>query len=605
MRQMVFVFGWSVVLVVLIACNSAPASLPPTGSPGATLAPQTANAPSATPIPAPTKTPASTFKVLRVGLTGYPDALDPQRFVLGSEVHVLKLIYEGLTTLDEKGNVQPGGADQWTFAPDGTQLTFHIRAGMKRADGTPVTAKDYDYALKRALDPRIPDKQNTALLYDIKGAQELDQTDPTKTRPEDIDKAISNLGIKASDDRTLVITFKKPVGYYWLYVAASLAAYPSDKKQVDRDPDNWWARFDGHNGTGAFVVKSFEQGKRIVLAPNPNYWRGQAKLDRLELVYAANPKPLLAAYQKGDLDLVALAPDDAATVAADATLKTELVRYPTAIVYALAFNAARKPFDDKNVRVAFSQAFDRVGWIRDVFKGNGKVYGRWIPPGVPGAQPGNPGVPGYDPQAAVLTLVNNGYAAKDSTADKPKVDCAKLGDITLTYLASPVSQTRFGFIATNLAQAFGCPITLDPVEPAALKSIPRDPKLKPQISLQGFVPDYAYPQDWLSLYWTCGNEFSARYGYCNQNLDALLGKADAERDPQKALGLYQQAEEMLLKDVPGAFANTTENISLVKPYVLGLKDHTSSSDTEWAGEWGPAWNYDINLSAVPANYPQK
>ncbi len=571
-------------------------------SPVPTLAPSIP----ASPTPTPTPLPPPTTKILRIGLPRYPDVLDPQRAPLGSEIHALGLVYEGLTAIDDKGNVTPGGADKWTLSPDGLQMTFHIRDGLKRADGVAVTARDFEYALKRALDPRMTHKTNPILLYDIKGAEQTDKLDPIKTKPEEIDKALSNLGIKATDNQTLVVTFQKPNGY-WHAVAATLALFPTDKKSVERDPDNWWSRPDAHNGTGAFIVKSIEQNKRIVLAPNPNYWRGAPKLDRLELIYFSGGKSpalsgvegLLDAYRKGEIDLAAnLSADDLSAINADAALKSELVRAPMAVVYAIAFNRARKPFDDRNVRAAFAQAFDRAGWVREAFKGIGKPYTRWIPPGVPGAQADKPGAPAYDPKAAKQTLVSNGYAAKDSTAENPKVDCAKLGEIKLTYLASPTNQARYGFLAANFSQVFGCPIVLDPVNQLPAKT-------KPQISIQGYISEYAHPRVWLSQLWMCGDEFAASFGYCNKDLDALLTRADQERDSQKSLALYQQAEELLLKDVPGAFAHYAEHIALIKPYVKGLKERVSAFDTEWIGAWGPVWTYDVDLSQVPASYPRK
>jgi ABC-type oligopeptide transport system substrate-binding subunit len=87
-------------------------------------------------------------------------------------------------------------------------------------------------------------------------------------------------------------------------------------------------------------------------------------------------------------------------------------------------------------------------------------------------------------------------------------------------------------------------------------------------------------------------------------LDALLAKADQESELPKALSLYQQAEDLLLKDVPAAFANYAENIYLAKPYVIGPKEHTGSGDTNWVGEWGPVWSYDIDAARVPPSYPR-
>ena len=111
-------------------------------------------------------------------------------------------------------------------------------------------------------------------------------------------------------------------------------------------------------------------------------------------------------------------------------LKSALVRYPAAWTTALAFNNSREPFDDKNVRAAFSAGFDHEGWAHDVNKGIVAPYTRWIPPGIPGAQPDKEGVPATDYEAAVKYLVDNGYAAADSTAEAPKVDCAKLGELS-------------------------------------------------------------------------------------------------------------------------------------------------------------------------------
>jgi hypothetical protein len=61
----------------------------------------------------------------------------------------------------------------------------------------------------------------------------------------------------------------------------------------------------------------------------------------------------------------------------------------------------------------------------------------------------------------------------------------------------------------------------------------------------------------------------------------------------------------MLKDVPYAFSNISELLWLVKPYVSGPKENPSSGDNEWAGEWGPVWTYDVDLSKVPTNYPKQ
>jgi oligopeptide transport system substrate-binding protein len=209
-------------------------------------------------------------------------------------------------------------------------------------------------------------------------------------------------------------------------------------------------------------------------------------------------------------------------------------------------------------------------------------------------------VPATDPKAAVATIIAAGFG----TADGKKVDCAKLGDLKITYAGTAQNHARFQFLAGNFVSVFNCPVTLDPVDSTVLTALTKDPKTNPQIARQGWIQDYPHPQNWLSVYWKSG-AFAARYSYSNKDLDALMAKADATVNFDEAVKLYSQAEDMLLADVPGAPMNHAEVIYLVKPYLKGLRENPSSSDAEWAGEWGPVWTYDVDLTQVPASYPKQ
>ena len=388
-------------------------------------------------------------------------------------------------------------------------------------------------------------------------------------------------------------------------MAYTWVTYPTDKRQVDKDELTWWTKPSGHVGNGPFVIKSIEQGKKIVFVANDKYWRGKPKLDRIELIYNTDSTVILEAYKKDELDINAnVVSEDLASIQADAKLKGEFLRFPAAITRGFASNQSKPPFNNVAVRRAFSAAFDRESYVRDVLKGVGKAYTRWIPPGVPGAQDTKPGVPGYDPKVAVQLLVDNGYAAANSTPDKPVVDCKKLGEIKLTYGATSVNHARFQFIAGNFVRVFNCPVTLDPVDATVMTALTKKLETQPMISYQGWIQDYPHPQNWLSVYWTC-NAFAKRYGYCSKEFDALTAKADQTLDLPAAIKLYQQAEDILAQDVPSIFVNYQENMYLVKPWLIGPKDHTGSSDAEWAGEWGPVWTYDVDLTKVPANYPKQ
>lgn len=575
----------SISLTVLItACVSSQPTPSPTPVVTVTSIPVVPNLPNA--------------QVLRLGRSGYPDVLDPQKLSTGTEIEVVRLCYEGLLSIDAKSNIGPGSADTYRLAPDGKSMVFHIREGLVRADGTPLNASDFEYALKREVDPRITGKQYTDIVNDVAGATALADDEGQRLSDTDLAKLYSAYGVRADDGkRELTVTFTQPIGY-WQYVAFTWVTFSPDKKRVDAAPDNWWTKAEGHNCYGPFNIKSIEDGKRITYEANPTYWRGRPKLDRIETTYVADDLQRLEAYKKGEFDEIDITTTTLAQAQSDPVLSQELVRYPAARTIILAFNNARKPFDDKNVRVAFSQAFDREGWVRDVLKGIGTPSTRWIPPGVPAAQPIK--IANYDPQTAIDTLIKNGYGSSDGK----KIDCAKLGSVKLTFAASPVNTERFQFLSANFNRVFGCPITLEPLDSTVYVGLTRDAKTAPQISRQGWIENYPHPKDWLSTFWKC-NGFARRFGYCNKDLDLQLNKADQTTDFDQSLKEYMKAEDMVLADAPAIFANHSENVYLTKPYILGLRDNLSSFDFEWAGEWGPIWTYQIDLAKVPESYPRK
>ena len=104
---------------------------------------------SATNAPAP---PAGE-KVLRKGNSAEPQTLDPHKAEGVPSSNILRDLFEGLTSEAPDGTVVPGAAERWDINDEGTVYIFHIRADAKWSDGTPVTAMDFEYGLRRSADP--------------------------------------------------------------------------------------------------------------------------------------------------------------------------------------------------------------------------------------------------------------------------------------------------------------------------------------------------------------------------------------------------------------------------------------------------------------------
>jgi len=588
MRFVSFVFGiWFILMAT--ACNAqiprADQTPPVTQvAPTKTLAPTLV--PTGTPIPRP--------KVLRINLGSRPDSLDPQKAFSSSEIAILQMAYEGLTRVDEKGRVTAGAAERWEYSLDGKTLTFHLRAGLKRADGTPLSAKDFEYAFKRAVDPRVA-APSQSFMDNVRGAQTAYSLDP-KSKPEDVEKLLDSVGVKATDDSTLVFSLDQPAGFF-LTIVSTWIGMPTEKARVDKDLDAWWLKPENHNGNGPFKIVDI-QDQVIRLTPNPNYWGGKASLDRIEFYWLADAAAM-ETYRQGGLDVIRVTSDNIAQVQSDASLSKDLFRAPSARVTYLGFNVKKAPFTDKSVRRAFSMALDRDSFVRDVLNGLGRPALTWIPPGMPGYDE-TATVPGYDPNAAVQALINAGYG----TPDKKKVDCNKLGTVKLTYAATPKTQVLFQSIAGTLTRVFACPVLLDPVEANALPIIIRDPKTTPQVFLIPWEEEYPHPQDWLFLQ-TCNGVYATRIGYCNKDFDTALQAANQELDFDKSIAKYKAAQQIFVNDFAAAFLWNNDNAFLIKPYVVGLSAHSSTGDNGWVGQFGPVLTYSIDTSKAGAGYPEK
>jgi oligopeptide transport system substrate-binding protein len=558
-------------------------------------------APATTPTIGASVSASPTLKVLRVNLGAYHDNLDPQKAAFVNEIAVLQLAYEGLTRFDPNGTVLPAQAERWTVAPDGKTITFTLRAGLKRTDGTPITARDFEASFKRLVDPRVGGEYNT-LLDDVVGAAEARTSDPRAIQA-DYNKVMNSVGISATGSLTLTVSLKQPSGY-WPAIAATWVGLPADAKAVDNDPQYWWTKAANHNGNGPFTIVQIDEGRRISLTANPNYWGGKSKLDRIEFYYLTDPGAALQAYRAGQIDVTPLTAQDLVTATADSTLSRELLTGPAGWTTFLAMNVKRSPFDEKAVRAAFSQALDREGFARQLLGGLGKAYLSFVPPGIPGSDP-LALQEGYDAKAAVDRLVAAGYgASRTNKSDPPKIDCKVLGEIKLTFPDTARNRARYQFISNNLSQVIGCPFPMDPVDPSTFAAMMRKPEIAPQLLLENWVQDYPHPQDWLSVF-ACGGLLSSSIGYCNEDFDKALAAANAEVDAGKALEKYKAAQKLLLLDYPGAMLYYSQSAYMVKPYALSLRASFGASDTAWPGQYGAPGSYDIDLTLVGAEYASR
>lgn len=509
---------------------------------------------------------APAANVLRVVPAGgvWPDTLDPQKMSISNEIAVVQLAYEGLTRFDNTLQTVPAAAESWQYNTDATVVTFTLRTNLTYADGEPLTAQSFVYAVHRTLDPREPGNYQTVLDM-IVGADAVINA----TMPDDeakLPELLDGVMAKATDERTLVFTLVRPTPYFHS-IAALWVLFPVRQELVEQGGPTWWESAQYQVGNGPFMFDTIDRSDNLIrFVPNPGYWAGAPQLRAVEYRYISDATVALQAYKSGEIDIMYPDPNDVPTILADTALSQEFLQGPGSCTFAYEINLTIPPFDNPKVREAFAYGFDREGFVRDALKDTAIATLTWIPPGMPGHEPTEAFA--YNPEKARQLLAEAGFP-----------DGQGLPEVRWSYNANnPANQARVEYIVQMYQNSLGVTVTPDPVEGTTLSNLRKEVSTHPQIVLGGWCSDYPDPQNWLSVYWSSSSNFARSIGYTNPQLDSLLAQADVEINPERRLQLYAEAQRIVIADQAHLMLAHSKNYYLVSPAVKGLVMTAQDSD---------------------------
>lgn len=326
-------------------------------------------------------TPQAEPQVLNINLGEEPPQMDPQKSTDTVSFILLNATLEGLVRLDPKGNVVKGSglAADWTVSPDGLKYTFKLR-DAKWGSGNPITAQDFEFAWKRALDPRTASEYAYQLYY-IKGGEALNSIDVKAPDAEaKIKKAMDELGVKAIDDKTLEVTLEKPTPYF-LSLTSFITYLPIEKKFYEQVGDKYGSDADKLSYSGPFRVKEWVHESKIVLEKNPNYWDAKnVKLEQINMAMVKESTTAINMFEAGDLDVVGIPGEFIPVYKQKGTLQT----LAQAVTWYIEFNTKNPVFKNQKIRQAFSMAVDRQAFVDNVLKNGSLAATSFTPPTLPG-----------------------------------------------------------------------------------------------------------------------------------------------------------------------------------------------------------------------------
>ncbi len=313
--------------------------------------------------------PVQAGQFLRLNLEREPATLDPRKGgdVVSTSLHFM--LFNGLARVGADGKTQLSGADSYTLSTDKLTYTFYLKEATW-SNGLPVTAHDYEYSWKKIADPIFP-APNAHLIYPIKNARACKEGK----------LPISELGVKALSDRTLVVTLERPCPYL-LDLLSFCIFFPISKENELIYSDWAYNKGDRFVCNGPFLLKEWKHQNEILLVKNPHYLESTLiKLSGIHMSMVASENTALQMYEKGELDLLTTS---ASHLPIDSIERLKQRGYlhihPSAASTFCTFNTSKKPFSNINIRKAFGYAINRQELVDNITQLGEPIATGPIPP---------------------------------------------------------------------------------------------------------------------------------------------------------------------------------------------------------------------------------
>jgi oligopeptide transport system substrate-binding protein len=467
-------------------------------------------------------------QILHVGNASEPEDLDPQIVTGVPEHRLLMSLFEGLVVEDPHDlHPVPGVAERWDISPDGRVYTFHLRKNARWSNGDPVTARDFLNSYKRVLTPALAARY-AYMFFVVKNAEPFNQGKITD---------FNEVGFKAPDDYTFVITLENPTSYF-LSLMLHTSWYPVHLPTVEKHGDpfrrgNRWTRPGNHVGNGSFMLADWRVNEVIRVRPNPYHWdAGRVRLKEIRFYPIESDQTEERAFRLGQLHVSYVVP----LTKIDSYKRTNphLLRIePYLGSYFYRINTTKPPLNDKRVRKALVLAIDRESIVKNVTRGGQLPATHFTPPSTAG----------YTARARIHTDVAE---AKKLLAQAGFPDGRGFPKLELLYNTLEAHRDVAQAIQQMWNKNLGINIGLVNQEWKVYLDAQR--QMNYDICRAGWIGDYPDPNTFLDLWLTNGGQNET--GWSHAEYDKLIKQAGAATSQEERYEFFQKAEAILLDELP-------------------------------------------------------
>ena len=463
--------------------------------------------------------------VIQLNIVEEPSSLDPRQARLLTDLNVINMMYEGLMRLNQEGNVSPAIAESYDVSEDGKTYIFYLRE-TKWPDDTPLTARDFEYSWKKILSPDFPTTFANA-LYVIKNAK----------KAKDGEGSLSEVGIEVIDDYTLKVSLENPTQYFLKLI--TLASYFPVKE--------------GNKfSNGPFILKTWKSNDYIELTKNPYYWdKENVVLDGVKMCMV-DVSTELNLFEKGELEWVGSPMSTLPTDALQTLKKSDDFHVVSALgTHFYRFNVEKLPFNNVNIRKAFTYAINRYAIVENVTQGGQIPAMGLIPPSVG---------------------LSEGEHFKDNDVTKAKelldlglqelgISKEDLPEISLMYITTDRNHKIAQSIQQQWKRVLGVDVVLNNTESKVF--LERRGRVDYMIANSSWIGDFSDPINFLNVFRYKDNGLNST-NWENSEYQELLEMSDRGKD---RFDYMREAENVLLEEMPIAPIFYYSFCYLKKPYV--------------------------------------
>jgi oligopeptide transport system substrate-binding protein len=488
--------------------------------------------------------------VLRIALSADAPSLDPALASDTLSATLLLNLMDPLVRLDDALRPIPSVATRWDVSAGGTEVTYHLRPDARWTNGDPVTAADYEYAWKRALDPELASPY-AYQFFGIAGAREYNACRDDARRCSDL---AGRIGIDAVNRRTLRVRLTGPQP--WFVAQSAHVSFLAVHRATVEHAGTSWTRPEHFVTNGPYRLVRWRHDVSLRLDRWARWRRsGSVRVERIEAKIIPDPTTALQAFEAGEVDACV---DNACVPPVEAARLQKGVDYVTGPLLGTGYYGINvRKLRDVHVRRALALALDRRELAEEVTRTGERPATSFTPDAMPGFEALRPPLVGERedlraaraelaraqrvPDSLMLLYPSSGPAAEE-LAVATQASWQRLG------LATRVRGMEFGQFLETLGRA----------------------ENDVDVFMLGWTADFADDINFLEL-WTCasGNNFT---GFCDRGYDRLVEQARGTAETARRHDLYGRAEAMLTGPT-GRFpiipvfwlASTT----LRKPYVHG------------------------------------